>query len=99
MFEALQDLLELTYRRRTGAGGVTRPLNPIIQMFRQWAITDLGLEDVEDHSYQITSDRFDEIDWDSDVTSKGWVDVANFRQAFETARLIQAHGRLPVIGP
>lgn len=97
MFEALGSLLRLTYRRKTGAGDLTRPLNPVIQMFRQWAITDLGLEDVEGRSYQITSDRFAEIDWDRHVTSKGWVDAADFRLAFETAQLLLAHDRLPVV--
>jgi hypothetical protein len=101
MFQELRDLLCRAHARVTGARGLVVDLKPVLQLFGDetsgdyWWITDAGVQrDGFMNTYTIPKDRFGELDWDRHVTSRHGVDVAAFRQAFETAQALHRNGLL-----
>lgn len=52
-----------------------------------WIIAEWEIIDRANH-YQILFRRFNELDWVSHVTDKGWVNRHNFLEAFETAEML-----------
>lgn len=99
IFDDLAELLSIAYRRRTGAGGVSEPIWPVIELFPpQWALTEYGIERVDLMSvYQIASSRLDEIDWEEHILGKPWVDRTSFLMALATARDMRDAGNLPPV--
>ena len=91
--------LQLMYNLRHGIGRGQRSVWPLESIpDKEWAITEYGVEYIDPLGivpYQIEWSRMDELDWDPHVTSKGWVDVADFRMAFETAVALRRNGRQP----
>jgi hypothetical protein len=96
IFLDLAALLELAHRAATGTGNLRRPFDPLIELCEpQWVITERGIVTTDPwFRYEITADRFDEVDWDAHVRAKGWVDVTSFQEAIDTARALAARGRL-----
>lgn len=70
---------------RKGYGGA---INRIFQIVgNDWIITEWEIIDKANH-YQILFRRFNELDWISHVSEKGWVQKRNFLEAFETAEML-----------
>ena len=63
----------------------------------QWAVTDYGIEQISDHEgntpyYHIGIDQLDqamgEDGWVGHMSEKNWVDIPDFRRAYDIARKI-----------
>jgi HNH endonuclease len=67
-------------------------LDPVIKAFRQWAVTDYGLERI-DREYPIPVARLWETDWIQHVTMKNGVDADDFIDAYHAALAIHAYAR------
>ena len=81
----------------TGAGGVTDPVGPILELTgRKWAVTDFWLTTREWPHYQVTLDRLDELDWDQHIRQKHDMDIAGFREAMDVAMSLIAAGHLTI---
>jgi hypothetical protein len=101
MFDELRRLVDLGYRRATGEGGFTNRLSPIVQLvWQQWIITESELVTTDPwRPYPISLNRLDEPDWDAHMRGKEWVDIGEFRYAFETASEMLATGAIVVPPP
>jgi len=60
-------------------------LSPLVRRFRQWAITEDGL-DCLSLSYSIPSDRLYETDWVDHMRRKTWIDIDDFKEAYAVAK-------------
>jgi hypothetical protein len=62
----------------------------------QWMIYDWGIGTWQSglQPYCILSETLPQPDWRSHMSEKSWVDLASFDEAFETAQLLDAQGRL-----
>ena len=78
----------LLYSVETTRKGSSEAINLIFQIVGDdWIITEREIIDKE-NQYQILFRRFNELDWASHVTEKGWVRRRNFLEAFETAEML-----------
>jgi hypothetical protein len=97
LFHELHELVDLGYRSTTGAGGLTNPIGPIVELTGEdWALTDFWLTTREWPQYQITLDRLDEMDWDTHIRGKQGSDIIGFRMAFDDAKDLIAQGNLAI---
>jgi rRNA-processing protein FCF1 len=60
-------------------------IDPIIEIFGTWAVTDYGLECLSTE-YPIEKNRLTELDWVSHMKTKTWVKIFDFIAALEFAR-------------
>lgn len=76
--------------------GGHRQVHPILVRFGSWAVTEYGLECL-DEAYYFTKDRVHEGDWLKHMSGKGWVNMADFSGALENAKLRWPAKRLKVV--
>ncbi len=86
VFDQFAELL--LYGVETVRKGLAGEINRVFQIVDDdWIITEWEIIDKENR-YQILFRRFNELDWASHVTGKGWVRRRNFLEAFETAEML-----------
>jgi hypothetical protein len=101
-FRNLADLLESTHDAvRQGRSSEGRTFQ-IIEAFRDegtwpfempdWLVTADRIVPRDRQYYDITYDRFHELDWDEHLRHRDWVDVAAFRQAWDVAESLIRSG-------
>ena len=97
IFFGIHEAVSLGFLMATGAGGVTAPVGPILELTgRKWAVTDFWLTTREWPHYQVTLDRLDELDWDQHIRQKHDMDIAGFREAMDVAMSLIAAGHLTI---
>jgi hypothetical protein len=100
MFRHLHQLLDLAYRASTGAGWLVDPIGRIVQLTGdRWAITDGWLITTDHSRYRVTLDRLNEPDWDSHLRGRQDIDIAGFREAFDTATDLLGTGAITAPDP
>lgn len=67
-------------------------LDPVIKAFKQWAVTEYGLERI-DLEYPIPAARLWEPDWIQHMSMKNGIDLDDFIDAYYTALTIHDHAR------
>ncbi len=73
---------------------------PVVLRHGQWVVTEYGIECLVT-PYSISKQRLNELDWISQLREKTWVNLDEFKSAFEAARVYHKadYDEMPVIPP